>query len=995
MKRSVVNSSKDDDSDDEIWGYKCLKREKRDQTKDSQNDKKSQSQFSRQNIVSADRTTRQLNKNIRKKAEEKKSSKSSKQVTNGIKIKSEKSEVTDKHSRKNEKTPSKNCRPELLEGFCPHCQVPYAALSFKSPTWHINECLDRDMAINECPAGLSCDNTLPSHYWKFSHWQLARLRGSGQKTATTTTILDSCKDQQSSSHVNINLLDGNRPGHSRNEGSEKYKTCDITTVVSGEESSNNIVTVTSAANHNKEKNSCESDEEKGMDEMLVDTFDGDSDKTTGLSSSPCSVSTDKEAGSSKSNNLAINIHSDEGISFSPLSSPRAESPASTKSFSQGRLVNYFSINNDMKQNSSSPTEKGLPFTTPTKSMPSLSGKKTRKSTVKKNSGNDMLETDDPAGNKLPKVNQQSVQSFFKSKNAKKALFEKLLDDTSSVEGASSCVLKGSDCEQVASVINVKRSDLKKEKDIGTDFDDESQTLVEKDSDTHNILFDTKQHRNERLEESNSNDCDGSRMKEQISGRSNIKQECVTKENTEKSQTIAKNNKNAFSILMDQTKSKITRQSTTPQSQVSPGKVDAMAMLMKAKQWGKDRNRNTTEESSNKSVPVQSTSAGNRSEGNSVDMRIPQPEKKQWGGQRQCPFYKKMPGTGITVDAFSFGTIPECSAYFLSHFHADHYRGLTKKFKHPVYCSKITANLVERRLKVDQQYLHALPMACPTVVEGVEVTLLEANHCPGSVLFLFKLKGGRIYLHTGDFRACIAMESYPALNSIHINQLYLDTTYCDPTYTFPPQQEVIDFAVSVVKEKLKENAKTLVVCGSYTIGKERIFTAIANALNSKICVTEEKKTVLDCLEDRKLQESITLSPSKARVHVLQMGKLNPKTLGDYMANLKSYTEVIAFEPTGWTHSNKITSLDQLRPKFSRNGIHIYGVPYSEHSSYLEMKRFTQFIKPDKILPTVNNGNSRARTKMEKLFKSWMEELKINNKNQNLHSTKQGTLKSWMS
>lgn len=47
-------------------------------------------------------------------------------------------------------------------------------------------------------------------------------------------------------------------------------------------------------------------------------------------------------------------------------------------------------------------------------------------------------------------------------------------------------------------------------------------------------------------------------------------------------------------------------------------------------------------------------------------------------------------------------------------------------------------------------------------------------------------------------------------------------YCSPQYTFPKQQKVISFAASTAFELATLNPRTLVVCGSYSVGKEKVF-----------------------------------------------------------------------------------------------------------------------------------------------------------------------------
>ncbi|XP_051055691.1 DNA cross-link repair 1A protein isoform X2 [Phodopus roborovskii] len=337
-------------------------------------------------------------------------------------------------------------------------------------------------------------------------------------------------------------------------------------------------------------------------------------------------------------------------------------------------------------------------------------------------------------------------------------------------------------------------------------------------------------------------------------------------------------------------------------------------------------------------------------------------------RRTCPFYKRIPGTRFTVDAFQYGEVEGCTAYFLTHFHSDHYAGLSKDFQLPIYCSEITGNLLKKKLRVQEQHIHPLPMDTECVVDGVGVVLLDANHCPGASMILFRPPNGTAILHTGDFRADPSMER-SLLAGQKVHTLYLDTTYCSPGYTFPSQQEVIQFAINAAFEAVTLNPRALVVCGTYCIGKEKVFLAIADVLGSKVGMSQEKYKTLQCLSIPEVSSLITTDMCSSLVHLLPMAQINFQGLQSHLKKCGGkYNQILAFRPTGWTHSNSITSIADITPQ-KKGNISIYGIPYSEHSSYLEMKRFVQWLKPQKIIPTVNVGSFKSRNTMEKYFREW--------------------------
>ncbi|SCU96833.1 LAME_0F17590g1_1 [Lachancea meyersii CBS 8951] len=404
---------------------------------------------------------------------------------------------------------------------------------------------------------------------------------------------------------------------------------------------------------------------------------------------------------------------------------------------------------------------------------------------------------------------------------------------------------------------------------------------------------------------------------------------------------------------------------------------------------------------------------------------------------KLPNVKKIRFTNhtIVVDGFNFDSDPAINQYFLSHFHADHYMGVKKSWTQgSIYCSKVSADLLSYKFKVPYERIVALPQDVTVqVAEGVSVISFDANHCPGSFVFLFREFDKddntiQWVLHTGDFRSNNELISRvnAYTNNAHIDKVYLDTTYMYPSYHFPLQGSVLD-ATSAFTDQLntvgfkklfgdrqssimnflskslrqRHLYKFVFVVGTYTIGKEKLAVAIAQKLGTKIFLPKDttKHRIFQTYESIFPEGIITHDITKSCVHLVSMRTLATKeSLQFYFKPIAHiYEDMVAFSPTGWSFKSggkfiklyesleqkrihtlellddtKVDHMDaaSLLSQYKRQArFQVFRVPYSEHSSFKELANFCSKLPWIKMIPTVNTRDTYMVQQMEGWFKAW--------------------------
>jgi len=336
---------------------------------------------------------------------------------------------------------------------------------------------------------------------------------------------------------------------------------------------------------------------------------------------------------------------------------------------------------------------------------------------------------------------------------------------------------------------------------------------------------------------------------------------------------------------------------------------------------------------------------------------------------------------IAVDNFK---VQDADIHFLTHFHADHYMGLKKSFTKPIYCSRITADLIQLQYKIPSCYLHILEHGVNEInlqqfnlevkPEFNEITIetMDANHCPGALVLSFSYGDVNI-LHTGDFRFNETIKNFITRKSFNV--AFVDNTYLKSRLTFPTQDDVLhDLSIHLDKMERKQegilrwfkplksvSTTILYVFGTYTVGKEMVPLQAAQVLDTKMFSPDTKrlKILNIAFRGNADEELLSTTPMDSRVHVLSIRKLKHDLLEDYLKSnnsllgRKRYDKVVAFKCTGWSLARSLKDKDEnLWKEWKRRGktrgkVTIYNIPYSEHSSHKELEDFLSCLSANKI------------------------------------------------
>ncbi|KAF7656106.1 hypothetical protein LDENG_00046250 [Lucifuga dentata] len=328
---------------------------------------------------------------------------------------------------------------------------------------------------------------------------------------------------------------------------------------------------------------------------------------------------------------------------------------------------------------------------------------------------------------------------------------------------------------------------------------------------------------------------------------------------------------------------------------------------------------------------------------------------------------------ISLDCFDRENL-HARAYFLSHCHKDHMKGLKGpllkrklKFSRTVklYCSFVTKELLLNNPKYAfwEDYIVPLELESPTQIslvdeasgekEDLVVTLLPAGHCPGSVMFLFEGSRGNV-LYTGDFRLAVGDAS--RIEALHsgsrvkdIRSVYLDSTFYDPRFYHIPSREVcLSGITELIRNWITQSCYHVVWLNcKAAYGYEYLFTNLGEEFNTQIHVRSLAMF-------KKMPEILNYvtTDRKTQIHACRHPKDEEYLHGNRLpcgctASDGTPLRIISIKPSTMWFGERTKKTNII----VKTGGSSFRACFSFHSSYSEIKDFLSYLQPINIYPSV--------------------------------------------
>lgn len=324
---------------------------------------------------------------------------------------------------------------------------------------------------------------------------------------------------------------------------------------------------------------------------------------------------------------------------------------------------------------------------------------------------------------------------------------------------------------------------------------------------------------------------------------------------------------------------------------------------------------------------------------------------------------------ISVDRFD-GENLFSEAFFLSHCHTDHMKGLEEVFfenliktNRYLYASEISCIILKKKYSVRSNLIPLCPFS-PTNVflcgKSISVISLPAGHCPGSLMFLFE--SDQRVLYTGDYRIHKNdikkfKPFYNSLNEVkRIDKIYLDTTFFSKKYPqFPTRSQSLKELCKIIGNILKKGERALVhIKPSANYGYECCFKEIYEKLGMPVHVNEDAYEFYRFIPE--MDNCVTLDGSVTRIH--SNCGMRFKTMCDF--GLDMNVPSISLTAFRWTGEGL---KDGYISEYRGNN---YFICYSTHASYEEGVALLTFLKPKEIEICVKHEDPNFNREMQDLL-----------------------------